>query len=184
MDDLRIVQLFWDRSEDAISQSDLKYGNYLGSIAYNILQNREDTEESVSDTYMDAWNSMPPHKPTILSTFLGKITRRISIDRWRARNAARRGGGEVTLALQELEECIASPHDVHQEIERKELAGVINSYLESLPQTERRVFLRRYWYADSIQDIALRFGFSQSKVASMLHRTRLKLREHLSREGY
>lgn len=113
MDDELIVQLYWDRSENAISETDRKYGAYCNSIAYGILQSKEDAEESVNDTYMDAWNSMPPHRPSILATFLGKITRRISIDRWRNLNRAKRGGGEVTLALEELEQCVAGSHSFH-----------------------------------------------------------------------
>ncbi len=183
MDDELIVQLYWDRSESAISETDRKYGSYCKSIAYNILQNIEDAEESVNDTYMDAWNAMPPHRPSILATFLGKITRRISIDRWRSQTRLKRGGGEITLALEELDECIAGSQNVEKEMERKELAQLINRFLDSLPVPERRVFLSRYLYMDSIKDIAQKFGFSQSKVMSMLHRLRQKLRRHLE-EGY
>ena len=127
---------------------------------------------------------MPPHRPSILATFLGKITRRISIDRWRNRNRAKRGGGEVTLALEELEQCVAGSHDVEGEIEKQELVQAINRFLDTLPVSERRVFLARYWYLDSIQEIASRFRFSQSKVMSMLLRTRNKLRRQLEKEGY
>lgn len=182
MDDCRIVELYWNRSENAISETDTKYGAYCHKIAYNILTNKEDAEESVNDTYMAAWNSMPPHRPSILSSFLGKITRRISIDRWRARSAYKRGGGEIILALDELEECIADDLNVEKELERKELIRSFNRFLSSLPQTERSVFLCRYWYLDSIQDISEHFSFSQSKVTSMLHRTRIKLRRQLEKE--
>lgn len=184
MDDSSIVRLYWERSEEAITETDLKYGSYCHSIAYNILKNREDTEESVSDTYLDAWNAMPPHCPSILATFLGKITRRISIDRWRVRSAYKRGGGEITLALEELEECVADTKNVEQELESRELTRSVNSFLDTLPTTNRQVFLCRYWYLESIQDIAIRFGFSQGKVTSMLHRTRNKLRKQLAKEGY
>ena len=119
MDDELIVQLYWDRSENAISETDRKYGAYCNSIAYGILQSKEDAEESVNDTYMDAWNSMPPHRPSILSTFLGKITRRISIDRWRTMNRIKRGKGEITLALEELEQCIAGGQSPQREIEKR-----------------------------------------------------------------
>ena len=184
MDDELIVQLYWDRSENAISETDRKYGAYCNSIAYGILQSKEDAEESVNDTYMDAWNSMPPHRPSILSTFLGKITRRISIDRWRTMNRIKRGGGEVTLALEELEQCIAGGQSPEREIEKRELAEAINRFLDLLPAEQRRVFLARYWYMDSIQQIADHFRFSQSKVMSMLFRTRNKLRRQLEKEGY
>ena len=184
MDDELIIQLYWDRSESAISETDRKYGAYCNSIAYGILQNKEDAEESVSDTYMDAWNSMPPHHPSILATFLGKITRRISIDRWRSKTRLKRGGGEIVLALEELEQCIAGGQSPEQEIEQKKLAQAINDFLDELPVQERRVFLARYWYMDSIREIAAHFKFSQSKVLSMLFRTRNKLRQHLEKEGY
>ena len=183
MDDELIVQLYWDRSENAISETDRKYGAYCISIAYGILQSKEDAEESVNDTYMDAWNSMPPHRPSILATFLGKITRRISIDRWRNLNRVKRGGGEVTLALEELEDCVADNQTVEKAYERKQLALVFNRFMESLSETERRVFLCRYWYLDSISAIANYYGFSESKVTSMLHRTRKKLRAVLEKEG-
>ena len=184
MDDELIVKLYWERSEKAIAETDLKYGSYCTRIAYNILQSKEDAEESVNDTYMDAWNSMPPHRPSILATFLGKITRRIAIDRWRAMNRIKRGGGEVTLALDELEECIAGSQNVEKEIEGKELAQAINRFLDGLPIPERRVFLSRYFFLDSTQEIAERYRFSQSKVISMLYRMRMKLRRQLEKEGY
>ena len=184
MDDELIVKLYWDRSENAISETDRKYGAYCHSIAYGILQSKEDAEESVNDTYMDAWNSMPPHRPSILATFLGKITRRISIDRWRNLNRAKRGGGEVTLALEELEYCVSDMQNVELEYERKELIRCYHAFLDTLEDTERRVFLMRYWYLEPIGNIAERFGFSQSKVTSMLFRTREKLRKRLHEEGY
>lgn len=182
MEDQEIVALFLDRSEQAISETDRKYGAYCYSIAYNILSNREDSEESVSDTYLTAWNSIPPRKPDVLSAFLGKITRHISIDRWRRQNARKRGGGEMTLALDELEDCVG--RDMETEITRRELTRVFNRFLSSLPETQRNVFLCRYWYLDSIDAIAQITGYSSSKVASMLHRTRGRLRKTLEREGY
>ena len=120
LSDDRIVELYWERSESAISETADKYGDYCHYIAYNILYNREDAEESVNDTWLDAWNNMPPHKPSILSTFLGKITRRISIDRWRKKHAGKRGGGEMDLVLDELEECVSDPTDVEMVIEQVE----------------------------------------------------------------
>lgn len=184
MDDESIVALYWDRSEAAITETASRYGGYLGSIAYNILASREDAQECVNDTYHDAWNAMPPHRPSNLSAFLGKITRRISIDRWRKRGAEKRGGGELPLALEELEDCVSGSGSPEDELERRELEKLFNTYLDALPATERRVFLCRYWYLDSIQSIAGQFGFSQSKVASMLYRTRAKLRAVLEKEGY
>lgn len=184
MEDNSIVELFWQRDEGAISETALKYGKYLNSISYQILMNAEDAEECVNDTYNDAWQSMPPHRPVVLSTFLGKITRRISIDKWRMLNAKKRGGGEIILVLDELEGCVSGFDNVEEEIERREMVKVFNSFLDTLQTAERRIFLCRYWYMDSIQDIAKRFGFSQSKVTSMLHRTREKLRVMLEKEGY
>ena len=184
MDDQRIVELYWSRAESAILETDKKYGAYLNSISYNILASREDAQECVNDTYHNAWNAIPPTRPSILSTFLGKITRRLSIDRWRRLNAEKRGGGELTLTLDELECCVSGSGSVENEIERQELKKLLSDFLDTLPVTERRVFLCRYWYMDSIQSIALQFGFSQSKVASMLHRTRAKLRTVLEKDGY
>lgn len=183
MDDEKIVDLYWSRSESAISETAAKYGNYCYSIAYNILTNNEDAEESVSDTYLAAWEAMPPRRPSILATFLGKITRNLSIDRWRSRNRYKRGGGEIILALEELGDCAADRETVEKAYERKQLALVFNRFLEDLPETERRIFLCRYWYMDSICDIANYFSFSNSKVTSMLHRTRGKLRAVLKKEG-
>ena len=184
MDDKRIVELYFERSEQAISETASKYGNYCYSIAYNILDNTEDAEESVNDTYVDAWNSIPPHRPSILSTFLGKITRRISIDRWRKDHAEKRGGGEMPLVLEELQECVADDSSVEQDVEKRRLSNIINTFVLSLPETEQKVFLCRYWYMDSVDSICKQFGFSESKVKSMLHRTREKLRTTLRKEGF
>ena len=184
MNDKNIVDLYFNRDEEAITQTDKKYGRYCYSIAYNILTNKEDAEESVSDTYMTAWRAIPPRRPSVLSTFLGKITRHISIDRWRERSAYKRGGGEVTLALDELEDCVAGLQNVEMEYERKELIRAYVKFLDTLPITDRRVFLCRYWYVDSVEAIAEKFGFSQSKVKTMLYRTRKKLRKTLWEEGF
>jgi RNA polymerase sigma-70 factor (ECF subfamily) len=184
MDDKSIVALYFSRDEEAITQTDKKYGRYCYSIAYNILTNKEDAEESVSDTYMTAWKAIPPRCPSVLSTFLGKITRYISIDRWRERSAAKRGGGEVPLALDELNDCVAGMQNVEMDYERKEIIKAYIKFLDALPIAERRVFLCRYWYVESIETIADKFGFSQSKVKTMLHRTRTKLRKQLAKEGF
>ena len=184
MDDKSIVDLYFSRNQDAIAQTDKKYGRYCYSIAYNILTNKEDAEESVSDTYMTAWRSIPPRRPSALSAFLGKITRHISIDRWRERVATKRGGGEVPLALEELNDCISGMQDVEMEYERKEILNAYVKFLDALPATERRVFLCRYWYVESIETIADKFDFSESKVKTMLHRTRAKLRKQFAKEGF
>ena len=184
MDDKSIVDLYFSRNQDAIAQTDKKYGHYCYAIAYNILTNKEDAEESVNDTYMAAWKSIPPRRPSVLATFLGKITRHIAIDRWRARSAYKRGGGELPLALEELNDCVAGMQNVELDYARKEIVKAYVKFLDALPITERRVFLCRYWYVESVETIADKFGFSQSKVKSMLHRTRAKLRKQLAEEGY
>ena len=183
MEDNRIVDLYWQRNENAIYETASKYGKYLTSISYQILLNAEDAEECVNDTYNDAWQSMPPHRPSILSTFLGKITRRISIDLWRKYSAEKRGGGVMPLALDELEECVSGTGDVEAEVERIELQKKLNDFLLALPPVDRQIFMCRYWYMDSISDIAEQFACSESKVKSMLYRTRKKLRSMLKEEG-
>ena len=185
MTDARIIELYHLREERAIEETDKKYGPYCRSISYNILSSHDDSEECVSDTYLRAWNSMPPEKPDILSAFLGKICRRLSIDRWRKAKAEKRGGGESVLALEELEYCIpAGQGDPAEELELKELKRIYERFINALPTTERRVFLCRYWYMDSVKDIARRFDFTESKVTSMLHRTRERFRAVLEKEGY
>ena len=184
MEDARIIDLYWQRDESAISETAAKYGKYLHSISYGILRNEEDAEECVSDTYAGAWQAMPPHRPSVLSAFLGKITRRISISLWRKRSAEKRGGGETALALDELEECVSGEGDAESEAERRELREKLNAFLRALPPTERQVFLRRYWFMDPVADIAGRFACSESRIKSMLYRTRKKLRAMLEEEGY
>ena len=183
MDDTQIVELYWTREESAIEETATKYGSYCHSIAENILHNEDDAKECVNDTWLDAWNSMPPHRPSVLSTFLGKLTRRISIDKWRRSTAKKRGDGQLPLVLSELEDCVSDGKSIEEEAERKLLAEVITSFIKSLPETEQKVFLCRYWYMDSVSSIAARFRFSESKVKSMLYRTREKLRVRLEKEG-
>lgn len=181
MDDKHIVELYWERNEQAISETAQKYGNYLNSISFNIVSNAEDACECVNDTYHRAWTSMPPHRPTFLSTYLGKIVRRVSIDCVRKKHAKKRGGNEVSLVLEELNECIPSDCNVEREIERKELLDLIHKLLEDLPALDRRIFLCRYWYVDSIDNIAKQYGMSKNKVRSMLYRTRNTLKNMLER---
>ena len=182
MEDTQIVSLYWERNEQALAETAAKYGRYCFCIAYNILSSREDADESVNDTYMSAWERIPPHQPSVLSAFLGKITRRISLNKWRNRNRNKRGGGEVPLALEELSECIPSQEDVARKVEQKELTQAIVQFLNELPETEREVFVCRYWYLADIRQISKAFGFSESKVKSMLHRTRIRLKSHLTEE--
>lgn len=172
MEDSQILELYWQRSEVAIEDTARKYGSYCYAIAKNILVSHEDTQECVNDTWMAAWNAMPPRWPEILATFLGKITRNLSLDRWRNEHRKKRGGGEVPLVLEELDGCVSGDNSPEELMQRKELAGCINKFLAALSQEERQVFLCRYWYLDSIGRISQYTGFSQSKITSMLHRTR------------
>lgn len=183
MDDISIISLYFARSEDAINQTSAKYGGYCYAIAYSILLSRQDSEESVSDTFLAVWNTIPPQRPRALSTYLGKLTRNISLDRWKQRNAQKRGGGQVALALEELEEIVSGKDDPENAYLSKELMGSVRAFLRTLPAVEQKVFVCRYWYIDSTRDMAKRFGFSETKVKSMLHRIRKKLKKHLEQEG-
>lgn len=183
MEDHKIVDLFWMRSEQAIAETSSRYGKYCYSIAYNILSDGRDADEAVNDTYMGAWNSMPPHRPSILRTFLGKITRRISLKKYRDANRDKRGGGIVALAFDELSECIPAAESTEEQVMAMELSEILNRFVAGLPDAERRVFLCRYWYFDSIDTISRDFNFSTGKVKSMLHRTRVKLLHYLRQEG-
>lgn len=184
MEDLEIVELYFKRDEKAIYETQIKYGNYCYTIANNILHNHEDVEECVSDTYLKTWEAIPPHRPSILSTFIGKITRRLSINKYRNLTADKRGGGEFPLSLDELEECVASNKSIKEELDAKYLAEKIDLFLSFLKKYERNVFVCRYFYFDSIEEIANRFNYSQSKVKMMLKRTRDKLKDYLEKEGY
>ncbi|MCD7784108.1 MAG: sigma-70 family RNA polymerase sigma factor [Oscillospiraceae bacterium] len=174
-----IIDLYWARSESAIDETDKKYGGYLKTVAYNILCNSEDAGEAVNDTYLRAWDSMPPQRPNILSAFLAKITRHISLNMRRASSAEKRGGGEIDLVLDELSESLPSKSSVEEEIDAKVLTEKLNKFLGSLKQQDRDMFLRRYWYMDSIKDIATMFGCGESKVKTTLYRLRKKLTDEL-----
>lgn len=183
MEDSRIVALYWSRDEHAIVETKIKYGRYCYAIAYNILSNHEEAEESENDTYLEAWNSMPPHRPDFLSAFLAKITRRISLDRFRRNTAVKRGSGQIMLSLDELCVCIPDHRKVEDYLQAAALSKHIDTFLRTLPQEERNIFLCRYWYLDSIAQIARRFVCTQSRVKTMLYRTRQKLRKYLEEEG-
>lgn len=156
----------------------------MRSIAFRILGDPSDVEECVNDTYNAAWNSIPPHKPAILSTYLGKLTRRISLKVLRSRCTQKRGSNEIAVSLDELNECVPARSCLDDAIELKELVAAINSFLASLPVNERRIFVLRYWHALPILNICKQLGYSKSKVESMLHRTRVKLKRQLEKEGY
>lgn len=184
MDDYEIVQLFWARDEQAIPAAASKYGKYCTAIAENILACRQDAEECVNDTYLNAWNSMPPHKPGILSAFLGKITRNLAINRYRQNHAVKRGGSEFPTVLDELAECVSGTDNVEQAVEGRELAKTIDAFLATLPSSKRDIFICRYWYFDSISSIAARFKITENNVSVILNRLRIKLRHYLSERGF
>ena len=183
MEDKDIIGLYRAREEAAISRTAEKYGGYCGSIARNILENEEDVEECLNDAWLGAWNTIPPKEPENLATYLGKLTRNRAIDLRRSRTRVKRGGDTVTLALEELRDCIPGGSDPERAVLGQELTRALNRFLGTLPATERSVFLCRYWYLDDIAAIGSSFGFRQSKVKSMLHRTRTKLRTYLQKEG-
>ena len=183
MNDRDIVNLYWERSEQAIVETEKKYGRYCHIIAYNILNSSEDSEECVNDTWMSAWNAMPDKRPERLSPFLAKITRNFALTTIVRRTAKKRGGGETGLALEELDECVASNYDLEQEIEGRELSQAIDHFLDSLPEEEQLIFLGRYWFLATEQEIAEKTGLSRSGVAAALKRTRNKLKTYLITEG-
>ena len=184
MEDREIVNLYWERNTSAIKETDTKYGGYCKAIAKNILGNHEDAEECVNDTYLNTWNSIPPNRPNILSTYLGKITRNLSFDRFRHRHAEKPGGGEIELILDELGECVSDTDSVEQEVEKKELVRAINRYLDTLSQEKCSIFLCRYWYAIPVSEIAARFGMSEGNVSVTLNRIRHQLKNYLEERGY
>ena len=178
--DSRIVELYWARSEQAIDETEKIYGRYFYAIAYGILRDDEDSKEIVNDTYIKAWNNIPPERPKNLKAFLGRITRQLSINRLEKNLSKKRGGGQYVLALEEIEECIP---DRDNDVDTEELRNALNRFLRSLPDEPRRVFIRRYWHMSTISEIARDFSMSESKVKSMLMRTREKLKKYLLREG-
>ncbi len=181
MEDSGIIALYWARDERALEETAEKYGGYCRSISYNILKNIQDAEECVNDTYVRAWNAMPPQRPMSLGAFLGKITRNLSLSCYRAAHAQRRGGGQLTELLTELEESAAG--DPQQHLEAAELTRLLDRFLRSLPRKESCIFLRRYWYMDPLEEIAQRYHMAIGTVKSSLHRSRRKLKDYLEQEG-
>lgn len=184
MNDNEIVALYLARDEQALVRTDEKYGGYCYQLANRILNCRQDAEETVSDTYLKAWQSIPPHRPTALRLFLAKIARNLAFDRWRGQNAQKRGGGQMVLVLEELEECIGTAQDVGAELEAKELTRAIARFLDTQPEREQSVFLRRYFFVEDTGAIALRYGMKPAAVLKSLSRTRQKLKSYLIQEGY
>ena len=183
MEDREIIRLYFSRSGEAIEQTEQKYGRLYRHIAANTRASPEDREECVNDTYLSAWNSMPTHRPTYLAPYLAKLTRWLSLNRLRDGNSLKRGGREIPAVLDELAETLDPGADVEKEIAVRELNAAIRNMLESLGKTERDIFLSRYWYAASISEIAWKSGFTESKVKSMLHRTRRRLLKQLKEDG-
>lgn len=178
------MPLYWQRNESAISETERKYGRYLSKIAHNILADHEDSREAVNDTYLKAWNSMPPHKPNVLSAYLGKITRQLSIDALRTRNREKRRPTEYEVSLSEFEDCVSGEETPEQSVDLKLLAEAINAYLRTLPAEARNMFIGRYYFADPIKEVASCCGVSVPKVKSVLYRTRQGLKNHLKKEGF
>ena len=181
MDDAKIIDLFWARSEEAIQETNKAYGRKLHALANKILNNREDAEESVNDTYMKTWEIIPPQRPKFYYAFLASICRHLSFHKVDWKLAAKRHAEVVTLTL-EMEMCIPDATR-DRELEGKELGRVMNAFLKSLPKDTRLIFLRRYWHADTIAEIAARYGMTESKVKMQLSRTRAKLQTYLESEG-
>ena len=183
MDDQEIIARFFARDEEGLTAARARYGPYCAAVARSLLNDPRDQEECLSDTWLRAWNAIPPQRPRSLGAFLAKITRNLAINSLRDGNAQRRGGGQVPLALEELGECVSPEGSPEGELDRQAAEEALNRFLDGLPPLQREVFLRRYWYLDSIEDIARRAGWSKSRVTTTLHRLRVRLRAHLIQEG-
>ena len=184
MDDSKIIELYQNRDQSAITKTAQKYGRYLTKISYNILSDLSDAEECVNDTYLRTWNSIPPQKPNVLSAFLARITRYVSLDLLRKKYAGIRGNGEYALSLDELSEVVSGSDGGDDLAIQRELIGAIDSFLHSLSVTACDIFVMRYFYADSIKEIARFYGYSEAKIKTSLFRTRQSLAEFLKKEGY
>ena len=184
MEDEAIVSLYWAREESAIRETEAKYDRYLTKIAYNILNDRQDSRESVNDTYLAAWNSMPPHRPSVLSAYLAKLTRRISIDCFRYRTRDKRMDSQYALSLSELGDCVSGGNTTEEIVNVKLLADSIGVFLRLQSEEARTAFIGRYYFLDSVKEIPLYCGMSESKVKSLLHRTRIRLKAYLEKEGF
>ena len=182
MEDGQIMELYWNRDQRAIRETDGKYGKLLYGIAWNLLRSREDSEECVNDTYLRAWEAIPPTRPGVFRVWLGQITRNLSLDRWKSRRAEKRGGG-AELLLGELEDCLPAPGGPERTVEDQELAELLSAFLRGLSREGRAMFLRRYWYGESVAEIAGTLGCGEGKVKSSLFRSRKALRDCLEKEG-
>lgn len=184
MEDAQIVKLYWERNPEAIARSREKYGIYCFSLADRIVTSREDAEECVNDTWLHAWNSMPPHRPSALRIFLAKITRRVALNRWKAASAQKRGGGQLPLVLDELSECVSGQEDAEGAVETRELRRLLDQFIRELPAREGNIFLRRYFFTEPVGEIARQWGLTENHVSVLLSRTRKKLKLLLEKEGY
>lgn len=183
MKDTEIIDLYWARKEQAITETQAAYGRYCYGIAFRILNNREDSDECVNDTWFRAWNAIPPKYPERLGLFLGTITRNLSFDKWKHKNAGKRGQGRMELALEELAECVPSFASTEDMVLTAELERMINKFLHTLPERECSIFLRRYWYVEEYSAIAERYHMKLNTVKTSLFRTRSKLKAYLEKEG-
>ncbi len=183
MTDEKILELFWNREESAITETAARYGKYCHVIAKNILFNDEDSEECVNDTWLNAWNAIPPHRPSVLRAFLGKLCRNLALNRYDYQRADKRGGGEMPLVLEELGDIVGQESEMEQMPDRIALTNCINGFLEKEEEMSRKVFVRRYWYMSSVKEIAEEYDFSESKVKMMLLRARKRLMIELEKEG-
>lgn len=181
MEDNRIIELYWERNEKAIKETDKKYGKYCNSIAYNILQNDEDSKECINDTYLNTWNAIPPHRPAILKLFLGKITRNLALNRHEKKMKKQKTETTIEMVLHELEDCIVN-EGVEQELQYNELVNNINNFLKELSEDKRKLFLERYWYVSSIKEISKNNNLSESNTKLILYRIRIKLKKYLEEE--
>lgn len=184
MQDEDIVALYWQREESAIQYTQEKYDRYLTKVAYNILADLDDSLESVNDTYLHAWNSMPPHRPSVLSTYLAKITRRVSIDLFRRKNREKRKASQYALSLSELDECISRGNHTEDEVDIRLLSQTLGAWLHSLPEESRDLFVGRYFFLDSLKEAAAYCEMTESKAKSMLYRLRCQLKVYLEQEGF
>ena len=184
MDDIQIIDMFFERNERAIEETDSKYGRLCFSVANRILDQKEDSEECVNDTYLAAWNSMPTNRPNVLSTYLSKITRQITIDLFRKKNRLKRYASEYAISLDELGDSFSDSTTPEQELDTKLLIEAINRFLRSLSAEQRTIFIGRYYYMDSIRDISSYYGMTEAKIKMSLHRTRIRLKQYLNKEGF
>ncbi len=183
MEDVTIIELYWQRDEKAISETDKKYGAYCRKIAQNILSSNEDCDECVNDTYLHTWNAIPPKKPDIFRVFLGKITRNISFDKYKNLKAIKRNS-EMTVIMGELSECALGGNTTDEEIDYKLLGKSISDFLRTVSERDRKIFLLRYFYGYSVSDIADKLGITANNTSAILTRTRSKLRAYLKNEGF